>query len=71
MSGTIGKGDVHHVLNDFAMRVTSIVNAGTHTGYFAQVKREHDGVVRYAQYSQCIWCIKMLVYHPGRCIMMA
>lgn len=45
MSGTVGKLEVHHILSDFAMRLTSIVSAGAHIGYFAEVKREHDGEV--------------------------
>ena len=48
MSGTVtGKGSVHHVLNDFAMSLKFIVNAGVNTGYLAEVKREHDGEMRY------------------------
>lgn len=32
VSGSIGKGGIHHVLNDFAMKLKFIVNAGVNTG---------------------------------------
>ena len=44
MSGTVGRGDVH---NDFALELTALVKAGTHTGYLCNVKREHDQETRY------------------------
>ena len=46
VSGTIGKGEVHHVLNDFAIRLKALVKASTHTGYLCCVKREQDGEER-------------------------
>ena len=46
VSGSVGREGVHHVLNDFAIKITSLVKAGQHTGYMAEVKREHDGSVR-------------------------
>ena len=42
----MGKGGVHHITNDFAMKLLFLVNAGMNTGYAAEVKREHDGMVR-------------------------
>ena len=46
VSGIVGKGGVHQITNDFAMKLKFIVNAGANTGYYAQVKREHDGEER-------------------------
>ena len=48
MSGTVGRGDIHHVLNDFSVKLTALVKAGTHTGYLCDVKREHDKETRYS-----------------------
>lgn len=48
VSGTVGRGSVHHVLNDFAMKLTTLVKAGAHTGYVCDVKRENDKDTRYA-----------------------
>lgn len=42
VSGTILKNGKHVVKNDFAMKIESLVEAGTFTGYYANVKREHD-----------------------------
>jgi hypothetical protein len=47
VSGTVGRGDVRHLLNDFAMKLTALVKAGAHTGYQCDVKREHDKETRY------------------------
>ena len=47
MSGTVGRGDVHHLLNDFALELTALVKAGAHTGYLCNVKHEHDQETRY------------------------
>ncbi len=47
VSGTIAKGEVHHVLNDFAIKLVSLVKAGIHTGYLCDTKREHDKETRY------------------------
>ena len=38
---------MHHILNDFAIKLTSMVKAGTNTGFLWEVKREHDGEIRY------------------------
>ena len=47
MSGIVGRGDVHHLLNDFALELTALVKTGAHTGYLCNVKREHDQETRY------------------------
>ena len=54
VSGTVGRGDVHHVLNDFAMKLTALVKAGAHTGYLCDVKHEHDKETRYSAISSLL-----------------
>lgn len=44
-SGVI-KGGYKDAKNDFAVTLTAFVEAGSSTGYLADVKREHDGKVR-------------------------
>ena len=45
-SGKLVRGELRSV-NDFAIRITTLVEAGELTGYYCQVKRELDGEERY------------------------
>ena len=48
MSGTVAaNGDAHHILNDFAIKLTAKVKAGSHSGFLCKVKREDDEKIRY------------------------
>ena len=46
-AGKITKG-VQKSQCDFALRLTTMVEAGELTGYFGEVRRELDGEVRYS-----------------------
>ena len=52
--GTSGiiKGERKDARNDFAMKIVSFVEAGSSTGYLCQVKREHDGMIRYVCFTR-------------------
>lgn len=62
VSGTVGRGEVRHILNDFAMKLTALVKAGTHTGYLCELKREHDKETRYSAYSLIPTPVQMIIW---------
>lgn len=43
----VTKGGNADIKNDFAIKILCFVEAGSSTGYLANVKREHDGKIRY------------------------
>lgn len=46
-SGWIKQGNDKQTKHDFAMKMVALVEAGKDTGYLVDVKREHDGKIRY------------------------
>lgn len=46
--GVLGilKGGNSTAKNDFALKITAFVEAGSSAGYLCTVKREHDGKIR-------------------------
>jgi hypothetical protein len=48
--GVLDRNNTRTRKGDFAMRILSFVEAGDNTGYFCNIKRQMDGLERYA------WC---------------